>query len=102
MSDPLVVRGLILISPQSHTIEHTRSPIERLFRLAEAGDMSTQTDLFLCYVLPSAFLAYRGQEIECLRALAMEQNAKAVGTPRQHAWHLSYRIAHELPMHQAG
>jgi len=78
MSDPLLVRGLILISPWSHTSEHTRSLVERLFRLAEAGDMSTHTDLFLRYVLPSAFLAYRGQEVEHLRALAMEQNAKAV------------------------
>jgi pimeloyl-ACP methyl ester carboxylesterase len=40
--------------------------------------MSTYTDLFLRYVLPSAFLAYRGQEVERLRALAMEQDAKAV------------------------
>jgi pimeloyl-ACP methyl ester carboxylesterase len=78
LSDPLLVRGLILISPWSYPSEHTRSLVERLFRLAEAGDMSTHTDLFLCYVLPSAFLAYRGQEVEHLRALAMEQDAKAV------------------------
>jgi 3-oxoadipate enol-lactonase len=78
LSDPLLVRGLILISPWSYPSEHTRSLVERLFRLAEAGDMSTHTDLFLRYVLPSAFLAYRGQEVERLRALAMEQDAKAV------------------------
>ena len=78
MSDPLLVRGLILVSPWSHTSEHTRSLVERLFRLAEAGDMSTHTDLLLRYGLPSAFLACRGQEVERLRALAMEQNAKAV------------------------
>lgn len=78
LSDPLLVRGLILISPWSHTSEHTRSLVERLFRLAEAGDMSTHTDLFLRYVFPSAFLACRGQEVERLRALAMDQDAKAV------------------------
>ncbi len=78
LSDPLLVRGLILISPWSYPSEHTRSLVERLFRLAEAGDVSTHTDLFLRYVLPSAFLAYRGQEVERLRALAMEQDAKAV------------------------
>jgi pimeloyl-ACP methyl ester carboxylesterase len=78
LSDPLLVRGLILISPWSHTSEHTRSLVERLFRLAEAGDMSTHTDLFLRYVLPSAFLACHGLEVERLHALAMDQDAKAV------------------------
>jgi 3-oxoadipate enol-lactonase len=78
LSDPLLIRGLILISPWSHTSEHTRSLVERLFRLAEAGDMATHTDLFLRYVLPSAFLACRGQEVEHLRALAMAQDAKSV------------------------
>jgi pimeloyl-ACP methyl ester carboxylesterase len=52
LSNPLVVRGLILISSWSHASEHTRSLVDRLFRLAEAGDMSTHTDLFLRYVLP--------------------------------------------------
>jgi aminoacrylate hydrolase len=78
LSNPLVVRGLILISPWSHASEHTRSLIDRLFRLAEAGDMSTHTDLFLCYVLPPAYLVGHGPEVERLRALAMEQDAKAV------------------------
>ena len=78
LSDPLLVRGLILISPWSYPSEHTRSLVERLFRLAEAGDMSTHTDLFLRYVLPAAFFACHGQEVERLRGLAMEQDAKAV------------------------
>jgi pimeloyl-ACP methyl ester carboxylesterase len=78
LSNPLLVRGLILISPWSHTSEHTRSLVERLFRLAEAGDMLTHTDLFLRYVLPPAYLTYHGQKVECLRALALEQDAKAV------------------------
>jgi 3-oxoadipate enol-lactonase len=78
LSDPLLVRGLRLICPWSHPSEHTRRLVERLFRLAEAGDMATHTDLLLRYVLPSAFFACHGQEVERLRALAMEQDAKAV------------------------
>jgi 3-oxoadipate enol-lactonase len=78
LSNPLVVRGLILISPWIHASEHTRSLVDRLFRLAEAGDMSTHTDLFLRYVLPPAYLGGHGQEVERLRTLAMEQDAKAV------------------------
>jgi pimeloyl-ACP methyl ester carboxylesterase len=38
LRNPVLVRGLILISPWSHTSEHTRSLVERIFRLAEAGD----------------------------------------------------------------
>jgi pimeloyl-ACP methyl ester carboxylesterase len=78
MTDPRLVRGLILISPWSHTSEHTRCLIERLFRLAEAGDMSAHTDFLLRYVFPSTFLACREQVVERLRTLALEQDAKAV------------------------
>jgi 3-oxoadipate enol-lactonase len=78
LSGPLVVRGLILISPWSHTSEHTRGLVNRLFRLAEAGEMSTHTDLFLRYILPTAYCERHGPEVERLRMLAMEQNAKAV------------------------
>jgi pimeloyl-ACP methyl ester carboxylesterase len=78
LSDPLLVRGLILVSPWSHTSEHTKSLVDRLFRLAEAGDMSTHTDLFLRYVLPTVYLERHSSEVEHLRALAMEQNARAV------------------------
>jgi pimeloyl-ACP methyl ester carboxylesterase len=78
LSGPQLVRGLILVSPWSHTSEHTRSLIDRLFRLAEAGDMSTHTNLFLRYVLPTTYLDRHSPEVERLRALAMEQNAKAV------------------------
>jgi pimeloyl-ACP methyl ester carboxylesterase len=78
VSQPLLVRGLILISPWSHTREHMRNLVERLFRLAEAGDMSSHTDLYLRYVLPSALHACHRREVEHLRALAMEQNARAV------------------------
>jgi 3-oxoadipate enol-lactonase len=78
LSDPLLVRGLILVSPWSHTSEHTRSLVGRLFRLAEAGDMLTHTDLFLRYILPTTYLERHSPEVERLRTLAMEQNAKTV------------------------
>jgi pimeloyl-ACP methyl ester carboxylesterase len=78
LSYPLLARGLILVSPWSHTSEHTRSLVDRLFRLAEEGDMSTHADLFLRYVVPTLHLDHHGPEVERLRALAMEQNPKAV------------------------
>jgi pimeloyl-ACP methyl ester carboxylesterase len=79
LSHPASVRGLILVSPWGHDIsEHTKNLVDRLFRLAEAGDMASHTDLFLRYVLPPAYLECHTTEVESLRALAMEQNAKAV------------------------
>jgi pimeloyl-ACP methyl ester carboxylesterase len=78
LNAPLSVRGLILISPWIHASEHTRSLVDRLFRLAEAGDMATHTELFLRYVLPTTYLERHTPETERLRALAMEQDAKAV------------------------
>jgi pimeloyl-ACP methyl ester carboxylesterase len=79
LSHPALVRGLILVSPWSHDAsEHTKNLMDRLFRLAEAGDMATHTDLFLRYVLPPTYLECHTTEVECLRALAMEQNARAV------------------------
>lgn len=78
LNDPLMARGLILISPWSHPSEHTRSLVDRLFRLAERGDMATHTELFLRYVLPTTYLDRHTPETERLRGLAMEQQAKAV------------------------
>jgi pimeloyl-ACP methyl ester carboxylesterase len=78
LSHPLLVRGLILVSPWSHTSEHTRSLVDRLFRLAEVGDMSTHADLFLRYVLPTMYLDRHSPEVKHLRTLTMEQSAKAV------------------------
>jgi pimeloyl-ACP methyl ester carboxylesterase len=75
---PLLARGLILISPWSQTSEHTRSLVDRLFRLAEDGEMSTHADLFLRYVVPTMYLNHHSPEVGHLRALAMEQNPKAV------------------------
>jgi pimeloyl-ACP methyl ester carboxylesterase len=92
LSNPLLVRGLILVSPWSHTSEHTRSLVARLFRLAESGDMSIHTDLFLRYVLPIMYLERHSLEVERLRALAMEQDAKAVAYTWAACMALIYRI----------
>jgi pimeloyl-ACP methyl ester carboxylesterase len=78
LNDPMLVRGLILISPWSHASEHTRNLVDRLFRLAEAGDRAAHAELFLRYVLPTAYLERHMPETERLRALAMEQHAQAV------------------------
>jgi pimeloyl-ACP methyl ester carboxylesterase len=78
LSYPLLARGLILISPWSQTSEHTRNLVGRLFRLAEDGKMSTHADLFLRYVVPTLYLDHYSPEVRHLRALAMEQNPKAV------------------------
>jgi pimeloyl-ACP methyl ester carboxylesterase len=77
-ANPLSVRGLILISPWSNTSGHTRNLVARLFRLAEAGDMSGHTDLFLRYILPSTSLDHPAPTVEHLRTLAMQQDAKIV------------------------
>jgi len=56
LGDPASIRGLVLISPWSFdTSKHTRNLIERLFRLAEAGDMASHADFFLRYTLPPVF-----------------------------------------------
>jgi pimeloyl-ACP methyl ester carboxylesterase len=79
LSDPSLLRGLILISPWNYDAsEHTKNLIDRLFRLAEAGDMATHTDLFLRYVFPPAYLERRTTEVEYLRAVVMEQDARVV------------------------
>jgi pimeloyl-ACP methyl ester carboxylesterase len=101
LREPLSVRGLIRVSPWSRTSEHTPSLVERLFRLAEVGDMSTHTDLFLRHVLPSAFLACRGQEVEHLRTLAMAQDAKAVAYTWGACMASIYQMTLRLSMHQA-
>jgi pimeloyl-ACP methyl ester carboxylesterase len=78
LNNPHLVRGLILVSPWSHTSGHTRNLVDRLFRLAEAGDMSVHADLFLRYVIPTAYLARHSPKVERLRALVMGQDPKAV------------------------
>jgi pimeloyl-ACP methyl ester carboxylesterase len=78
LNTPSLVRGLVLLSPWTRVREHTQRLMERLFRLAEAGDMAGHADLFLRYVLPIAYFDRRLAEVERLRAMAMEQDAKAV------------------------
>jgi pimeloyl-ACP methyl ester carboxylesterase len=94
LNTPSLVRGLVLLSPWTHVSEHTKSLIERLFRFADAGDMASHTDLFLRYALPTAYLERRIAEVERLRAMAIEQNARAVA----YTWAtcLSSSVAGEL------
>jgi pimeloyl-ACP methyl ester carboxylesterase len=79
---PSLVRGLILVSPWIRISEHTKSLINRLFRLAESGDMSAHTHLFLRYVFPHTYMERHGPEVERLRAIVMDQDSKTVA----YAW----------------
>jgi pimeloyl-ACP methyl ester carboxylesterase len=79
---PSMIRGLVLVSPWIRISEHTKSLIDRLFRLAESGDMTAHTELFLRYVFPSPFLERHDPEVERIRAIVMEQDSKAVA----YAW----------------
>jgi len=78
LNDALSVRGLILVSPWSHMSGDTRNLVERLFQLADTGNMAAYTDLFLRHVLPMTYLERHTSEVELLRTLAMEQDARAV------------------------
>ena len=57
LSNPLLARGLVHTTPWSHTNEHTRNPVDRLVRLAEAGALPTLSKLFLRDVLPRMSLS---------------------------------------------
>jgi 3-oxoadipate enol-lactonase len=75
---PALVRGLGLVSPWNYASGDMQSLINRLFRLAEAGDMAAHADLFLRYSFPTTASALHGVEMERLRSLILEQNAWAV------------------------
>jgi 3-oxoadipate enol-lactonase len=75
---PALVRGLGLVSPWSYASGDMQSLINRLFRLAEAGDMAAHTDLFLRYSFPTTSSASHATEMERLRSLILEQNTWAV------------------------
>ena len=75
---PALVRGLGLVSPWNYASGDMQSLINRLFRLAEAGDMAAHADLFLRYSFPTTASALHAVEMERLRALILEQNAWAV------------------------
>ena len=75
---PALVRGLGLVSPWNYASGDMQSLINRLFRLAEAGDMAAHADLFLRYSLPTTASALHAVEMERLRTLILEQNSWAV------------------------
>jgi pimeloyl-ACP methyl ester carboxylesterase len=75
---PALVRGLGLVSPWNYPSGDMHSLINRLFRLAEAGDMAAHAELFLRYSFPTNASAARAAEMERLRTLMLEQNAWAV------------------------
>jgi 3-oxoadipate enol-lactonase len=79
---PALIRGLILVSPWLRIREQTKSLIDRLFRLAEAGEMAAHTELFLRYVFPPTYLERHGPEVERIRAIVMNQESKTVA----YAW----------------
>ena len=75
---PALVRGLGLVSPWSVASGDMQSLINRLFRLAEAGDVAAHADLFLRYCFPATSSPTRAAEVDRLRAIILEQNAWAV------------------------
>ena len=79
---PALVRGLSLVSPWSVASGDMQSLINRLFRLAEAGDMAAHADLFLRYCFPATSSPTRAAEVDRLRTIILEQNAWAVA----YAW----------------
>ena len=76
---PTLVRGLVLVSPWGHTDEHVRDLVDRLLRLARAKRMADHTDLLLRYLFPPAYVEKHLPEVQWLRTLALEQDAKMVG-----------------------
>jgi pimeloyl-ACP methyl ester carboxylesterase len=75
---PALVRGLALVSPWNHASGDMQPLINRLFRLAEAGNMSAHTDLLLRYCFPTTSSASYATEMERLQSIILEQNAWAV------------------------
>jgi pimeloyl-ACP methyl ester carboxylesterase len=82
LHNPALIRGLVLVSPWSQASGDTRNLIDRLFRLAEAGDMTGYMELFLPLVLSASYVKRCPAEVERLKAMVREQNAKTVA----YAW----------------
>jgi pimeloyl-ACP methyl ester carboxylesterase len=78
LNAPPLVRGLALVSPWQHANGDTQSLMNRLFRLAEAGDLAAHSELFLRYSFPETYAASHVTELERLRSLMLEQNSCAV------------------------
>jgi 3-oxoadipate enol-lactonase len=75
---PPLVRGLGLVSPWNHVSGDIQSLMNRLFRLAEAGDMVAHTDLLLRLCFPITSSANSVTAMERLRSIILEQNTWAV------------------------
>jgi 3-oxoadipate enol-lactonase len=82
LNDPVLVRGLALVSPWSHPNDHMRALINRLVRLAEAANMGSHTTLLLRYSFPAGYLEAHSSDERWLRALALAQPAEVVA----YAW----------------
>jgi pimeloyl-ACP methyl ester carboxylesterase len=75
---PALVRGLGLVSPWSSASGDMQILMNRLFRLAEAGDMAAHADLLLRLCFPAPASAKPAAEVERLRSIILEQDAWAV------------------------
>ena len=82
LNAPALIQGLVPVSAWSRANGHMQSLIDRLYRLAEAGDMTTYTTMFLRHMFPAADLESPLPEVVWLRMLALEQPAQAVA----YAW----------------
>ena len=74
---PALVRGLGLVSPWNYANGDMQPLINRLFRLAEAGEMVAHADLLLRYCSPATTSSYAA-ELEWLRTIILEQDAGTV------------------------
>jgi pimeloyl-ACP methyl ester carboxylesterase len=75
---PSLVEGLVLISPWTHADEHVGAFTGRLVRLIETDGMAAHLDLLLRYIFPPAYLDSNHPEVERLRFLALQQDARVV------------------------
>jgi pimeloyl-ACP methyl ester carboxylesterase len=75
---PQLVRGLGLVSPWDHTDGDMQTLINRLFRLADVGDIAAYADLFLSRVFPIEFASQHPVEAEQVQALIVGQQPAAV------------------------
>ena len=78
MSVPTLVQGLVLVSPWGHPNENIRSLIDRLFRLADIGDMTAYSNLWLRYTFPTDSSQRQLLEIVRVRELVLAQNGRTV------------------------
>jgi pimeloyl-ACP methyl ester carboxylesterase len=75
---PALVHGLGLASPWSAASGDMQILMNRLFRLAEAGNMAAHADLLLRLCFPATASAKPAAEVERLRSIMLEQDAWAV------------------------